>query len=437
MRAAPRVGDLPVKLGFVPNGEQPTGALVLETSPAATHLTLDEAKQRVLANSKLLRLAAENIRGKEFATRALQANYFPQIVGGLVYFHFNDPLGEVLTLVGRTLTGPLGNTTALPTVTKAAAVLNQDTSLGTITIVQPLTALLKVRQGVKIARADEQIAHADMEKGARALVDGVEQLYLGILAAQRLRAGTAVGLQGAEAMAKAQPSVQVRIAVVEAKQGLQQLDNQIKDLEEQLNILLDLPACTKFELIEPPLPIPPLACADDAVNLALVASPEIRAAEQGIVKANAGVAAAKVDYLPNVMLFGGYINQTMASYMQQNSGYMGASINYTFVDWGARRNTIRERDTFVYMANLKVQQTRDEIRQKALKAFRDVGDNREALKLAGEMVSLRKQAAQEAKAPAVQFQAAKDLMQAQVDLVKADMALRVSAAQLMTLIGRQ
>ncbi len=173
------------------------------------------------------------------------------------------------------------------------------------------------------------------------------------------------------------------------------------------------------------------------MDLALAASPEVRAAEQDISKANAAAAAAKVDFLPNVMLFGGYVNQTLASYVQQNVGTMGASVTYTFMDWGKRRNTLRERDTFVFMANLKVQQTRDEIRQKALKAFRDVSDNREALKLATEMAELRKQAAKEAKAPADQFQAAKESMQAQVELVKADMALRVSAAQLMTLIGRQ
>jgi hypothetical protein len=39
---------------------------------------------------------------------------------------------------------------------------------------ESLTDLLKVRQGVKIAQADVQIARAEVEKGIRDLVSGVE-----------------------------------------------------------------------------------------------------------------------------------------------------------------------------------------------------------------------------------------------------------------------
>jgi hypothetical protein len=43
------------------------------------------------------------------------------------------------------------------------------------------------------------------------------------------------------------------------------------------------------------------------------------------------------------------------------------------------------------MATLKRQQTEDEVRQKAVKAFRDVGEAQAALKTAQEMVEVRKQ----------------------------------------------
>src|SRR5947209_1929815 len=61
--------------------------------PPVCHLTLEEARQRLLANNKLLTLAAMNITGKEYATRVVQANYFPQVNATSMYFHFNDPLG--------------------------------------------------------------------------------------------------------------------------------------------------------------------------------------------------------------------------------------------------------------------------------------------------------------------------------------------------------
>src|SRR6516225_3035391 len=61
-------------------------------TPKTARLTLDEVKQRVLADNKLLQLAGLNVQSKGYAARAVQANYFPQIIGHSVYLHFNDDL---------------------------------------------------------------------------------------------------------------------------------------------------------------------------------------------------------------------------------------------------------------------------------------------------------------------------------------------------------
>jgi outer membrane protein TolC len=407
------------------------------------HLTLDEAKQRVLANSKLLALAATNVEGKEFATRALRANYFPQIVGYAVYFRFNDDLGTVLTTPGRTVTGPKGMPLAnLPSVTINLPVLNQNTTFTTLAAVQPLTALLKVRAGVKAARADEEIAQAQLDKGRRELLSGTEQLYWGLLAVQRIRAGAAEAVQGAEALAKAPAApVEVRLALAEARQGLQQVDNQLADLQEQMDLLLDLPPCTTLELVEPPVPTPPVTCADEAVQRALASSPDVREAELNVVRARAAVCAAKVDYLPNVLIMGGYANQTFADYIQPNIGYVGVQGSYTFVDWGKRRNTIRGAENTVALANLKVRTTQDDVRKKTLKAFRDLEQTQAAIQTAQEMVVLRTEVVKKATTPAALtnpgplLEAGKKIGEAKVDLVKAELAYRTAYAELMALLG--
>jgi outer membrane protein TolC len=400
-------------------------------------LTLDEAKGRVLADSKLLKLAAQNVKSKEYATRAVQANYFPQIIGESVYFHFNDNLGSVLQFGGRTFHGPLGNDfLTTPSKTRAVPIFDQNSEFSTITAVQPITDLLKVRQGVRIARADEQIAQAQLEKGTRELLSGVEQLFWGLLAAQRIRAGAVVAVAGAEELAKT-GSPAGKIELVQARQGLEQVDDQIAGLTEQLAILLDVPTCTQFDLVEPPPPVAPVHCADEVVSLALASSPDIREAEQTVNKARAAVAAAKIDYLPNVALVGGYANNNLVDVIQPNIGFVGVVGSYTFVDWGKRRNTIRERNELVCMAILKVQQTQDQVRQDALKAFREYVQSGSAFDLAGQLVQGRQEAEKAATQPAAKFTAAKDLMQAQVDYVKADLAHRIAYVKLMALIGRQ
>ena len=165
-----------------------------EAAPATERLTLDDVKQRVLHNNKLLQLAGLNIQSKGYATRAMQANYFPQIIGQSIYMHFDEALGEVLTTGSRTVHGPRGNPLGtIPSFTVPVAILNQDTAVNSIIAVQPITDLLKVRQGVKLAQADEGIARAQEEKASRELLSGAEQLFWGIWATQQIRAGMMAG----------------------------------------------------------------------------------------------------------------------------------------------------------------------------------------------------------------------------------------------------
>src|SRR5262249_12905552 len=139
----------------------------------------------------------------------------------------------------------------------------------------------------------------------------------------------------------------------EGQQDLLQVSNQIADLQEQLAILLDLPTCTQFELVEPPLPPAPVKCADEAVALALADNPDIREADQNIEKAPAAVRAAKLDYVHSIALAGGLTNQTAADYIQANTGFIGVVRTFSFVDRGTRKNAIPEGDAMVAKAALK------------------------------------------------------------------------------------
>src|SRR5262249_30139668 len=124
-------------------------------------------------------------------------------------------------------------------------------------------------------------------------------------------------------------------------------------------------------------------------------------------------------------------------------GYVGVVGKYTFVDWGKRRNVIRERKDLVAMASLKLGQTQDEVRQKAVKTFREVGDTQNALKLAQEMLEVRKEAEKKAttpeamRAPTARRAASRARAPAEVDLIKADLAYRMAYTNVMTLVGKQ
>jgi outer membrane protein TolC len=403
---------------------------------------LEEAVTRAISVNKLLGLAGMNIRNKEFTTASVRANYFPQVLGGVAYLHFDEPLGSVLTLRGRPLLG-------LPPKVLTANVFEENSSWAAVYALQPITDLLKVRQGVLIGRADEAIAQAQLDKGTREVISGVQQLYWGILAVRKIRAGAEQGVQGAELMVKQMPTIEARVALTEAKQGLLEAAKQLAGLEEQLANLLDLPPCTVLDLVEPAPPVLTFACCEDAINLAIAASPEVREAQATIDKARAAVAAGKLEYVPSIAVTGGYLNQTAQLYMQENIGFAGVIGSCTFVDWGKRKNTIRAREMLESMAVLKLQQTQDEVRQKTIKAWREFDETRQTLTLAGELVEARKEVTKQASSPEAMTKAAKDpalieiLLKAvkdqalaQVDYIKAELAHQQAYVQLMTLLGK-
>jgi hypothetical protein len=60
---------------FAQQAPVPTAAAPPAEAAGVCRLTLDEAKQRALGTNQLLALAGLNVQGKQFATRAMQANY--------------------------------------------------------------------------------------------------------------------------------------------------------------------------------------------------------------------------------------------------------------------------------------------------------------------------------------------------------------------------
>ena len=268
-----------------------------------------------------------NVQSKGFTTKATRADYFPKVIGSVIYFHFDSPLGSVLTLRSGTNV-PIN-------------VINQNTELTTLSVAQPITALLKVNAGVKVGEADEAIAQSQTEQAMRAISLGAEQLYWGLIAARQIRDGAATAVQGAQVAARSgHPDALAE--VVEARQGEMAAAGQVAGVEEQLWVLLDVPAGTHLAIIEPMLPVVPIASADEAAAMAQSNSPEFREAAQNINKAEAALSAARVDYYPNVNVIGGYANQNGVPAIQQNIGYVGVQGSYTFFEWGKRKNTMSD-----------------------------------------------------------------------------------------------
>jgi outer membrane protein TolC len=424
-------------------------------APTAIRLTLDEAKDRALANSKVINLALVNVQSKGESISVARADYFPKVFGSSVYFNFDQSLGQILTTRGRQIQitstpttinkGQLSFTINKPGLTVvngpsnvfSIPLIDQNLAVSTVAAAQPITDLLLVRQAVKVARADEQIAQSQVEQARRAIASGVEQLYWGLVIASKIRAGAAVAVHGAEELAAKVPSPEVKVAYLEAKEGLESADYQISGIQDQLRYLLDLPCDAVVEAQEPPFPSLAVTCIGDAAALAVAASPEVRQAEQDVVKAEAGLKASKLAYMPHIFVTGGYMNQQGIDVIQQNNiGFVGVAGTVSLFEGGKRRHSVLNSEAIVAMANLKLGQTRDDVAQKAQKAFREYEQKQSSLKNAVEMVGLRKEAEKGANTLPEKLKAGKEVMLAEVAVMQAELGVRMAAVQLNSLTGK-
>ena len=399
-------------------------------APGAVRLTLEEAKQRALANSKALHMAQLLVQEKEHATRVSQSYYLPQVTGSYAYVHLDSFLGSVLT-PGKRLART--NFTGVPF---SVPIFNQDQRYAALTVAQPITALLKVRQGVRIARADERIAAIQLDKARREIQKGVDDLYFGLLAARRIRAGALVAASAAEKLAAATGTAQARLTALQARQGLQAANKEVAGLTEQLDSLLGLPLCTELELAEPAPLVTPVACADEAVGLALSVSHDIQEARENIEKASAGVRVAKLAYVPEVNLLGFSVAQDGIPSIQ--NGFSGVALvgSVPLFEGGRRRQTVRQRETLLMLAREKLRDTEDRVRLDAQKAYREFVESGAALAMATDVLSLHQQVLREARTPAEQKAAVEAQMKAEIDYVKARLAQRMAYATLTALVGK-
>ena len=120
-----------------------------------------------------------------------------------------------------------------------------------LTLAQPITKLIAVNAATRLAKADVAIAQAQLEKGRRELLSGVAQAYYGVLGARKIEGALALQVAYAQGLARGSSSPEIRVAVVEARQALNQVQTQTAEVVEQLINLVGLPAGTEVVLDDP------------------------------------------------------------------------------------------------------------------------------------------------------------------------------------------
>jgi len=376
--------------------------IALSTPPAwAAHpLTLDEAQQLALKNNRAIKLARLKVDEAGHKREGARSDYFPKLIGTANYLYFNKRLGTTLTAgdLGLGMLPP-----PFPSIPIPINLVKQNMFLGGATLAQPITQLYKVQQGVKVATSEREIAKAQSAGREDEIHYAVEQLYYGLLIAQRQRSAAEAKVGAAEELFKdAQNAVDTGNALpvasigrhaglLEARQTLLAARDLASDYSEALNILIGMPATTELALAEPERPSFNISSPDEAVHAALEQSPEVKEARESVEKARAARRAAQADYIPDVTALVQYFHQAGVPTLPNDFGAVGGSLSYTLFDFGKRRELVRERGSLVDQAEENLKRVEENLEQSIRKSYRNVQRSLEMVNVAREALALRKE----------------------------------------------
>jgi outer membrane protein TolC len=270
-------------------------------------------------------------------------------------------------------------------------------------IAQPLTQLLRVHQENRIAAAEVASSRDDLKNAENAIALQVHAIYYGILVAQlQKKAAEQQTSFSAENLSENENNVrngsalqvaalQSRAELLQGQQSVLTADLKIQDYMVELNDLLGLPLNTKLDLeseVDANFETLPKA---EYVKEAWEGNPEVRAAEEAVEKARAGVAAAKTAYIPDITAFARHSYQDGVPFFVRNFGTVGVNLNYTLWDFGKRRAAVRERGSQLAETEQNLERLKEEVAVAVERSYNKLERTRSMVDVATQVAQLRQE----------------------------------------------
>jgi outer membrane protein len=421
----------------VPGGE--AGRLALpryfaDLPASVRRITLQQAQQMAAAaTNPLARLGQLQVEAAEQHRLGVKSNYYPNVATQAYGLRLSTFPGDSL-IVQRPLAGTL--------VSVPVNIIEQSQLAVNVAAVQPITPIFAVRQLVKIARADENIARAKAGMPVTEQASIVEKSYFDLLIAERelISAGSEARKVQAKWVAvsdsrTARISTEQQTDAFGAAKAILLAASRVKEFTASLNDLLGLPAETRLELV-PPEPLVENLSLNEATANATTASPEVIEAEQTAIKAHAGSKLAKMEYFPTIAVMGGYTHQNVVNaILKENFGYIGVIGTYTLFNGGKRERGVKEARAQAEAADLGVQLTKAKVAGAVKTGYLRLERTRQLYQLAHRMLS----AARVVEASYVLDGQDMDPARAKLEaeLFRADLEYRQAYAQVKNLISSQ
>jgi len=417
-------------------------------------LTLEQAINLALKQNHSIHLRNLSVEQTQSKKDEARSNYLPQIKTSGAVLHVTELAGVEIPA------GTFGNFSSTGLVPAKALVIDQGSLTsytGGVGLEQPLTQLFRIHQANIAAKQDVLVAQTQLDETQDAIALQVRQLYYNILINQQKLKASQDQLAAAQIKDEESRSdvargnaleisaLQSKAAILQAQQESLILRLQGNDLRRQLADVLGLPVETPIDLdpgaAAAVLDIPSRA---DAIRTALDQNQDLKAARQTLVKAQAGLTAARDAYIPDVTALSRYSYQSGVPFLVHNFGTFGFALSYDLFDGGRREAKVREARSEVHSAEVAVDKLQSEIEVQVQGIYDRVDELRQMVDVAGQILKVRTESArlsdrqfeQTATLNSARSQSHADLASASASLLEANCGLSLAEADLKRAIGQ-
>lgn len=376
---------------------------IRDENSSPLQLTLSQAIDLALKQNRDLKLAQLAVIDKEHKKEIARSDYFPHIKNESSVLHVTELAGVEIPA------GAFGATQVTGPIPSQTLFIDQGGLTGYTSgtgLAQPLTQMFKIHEENRAATADINSAKTQVDQAENNIALKVRQLYYDILIAQLKQqaateevAASEVKLQeSAESVERGAAlnvvALESRASLLDAKQASLTQRLQIHDLTVTFNDLLGLPLSTQLQL-DPDSSVAsmPIPSREECIRTAREHSPEIQAAAQSVIKAKAGLSAAKDAYIPDITGLARYSYQSGIPFLVHNFGTFGFTFSYDLFDGGKRNAEINDSRTLLNEAEVNLAKVEDEVDVQVEKAYDKVEQLQDLVGVAEEALKVRTEAA--------------------------------------------
>jgi outer membrane protein TolC len=268
---------------------------------------------------------------------------------------------------------------------------------------QPLTQLIRIHAQNQLAAAELSGSKDDLKKAENGVALQVHSLYFEILitglqkqAAIQQTAYAEANLRESADDVRNGSALKVavingQVSLLEGQQATLTADLQLDDLMTEFNNLLGLPLDTRLEL-DPNVPADfEQRPRDEYVETARSKNPEVLAAEDGVRKARAAVAAAKTAYIPNITAYARHSYQDGVPFLVRNFGEFGVHMDWDLFDFGKRRAEVNIRQDQLAEAEENLRHVKDDVATAVAKTWNKLERAKSVVRVANQVVELRRE----------------------------------------------